>query len=99
MFAAPKIIAIEAKAGKWKQVLKQARLNTWFASKSYVLVPRASKEQVGDAQRLGIDVVSPDGDSINEWPSASTRLPRSYASWIINDLAWRASEASIVGES
>lgn len=52
-FAATKIIAIEAKIGKWTEVLNQARLNTWFASKSYVLVPRASEDQVreGSASR------------------------------------------------
>lgn len=91
-FAATKIIAIEAKIGKWTDVLIQARLNTWFASKSYVLVPRVSEEQVSDAQRLGIGILSPQDDRIREWPSARSPLPRSYASWIVNDLAWRASQ-------
>lgn len=93
-FAATKIIAVEAKVGKWMEVLNQARLNTWFASKSYVLVPRVSAEQVANAQRIGIGVLCPEGDKIHEWPSASTRLPRSYASWIMNDLAWRAAYSS-----
>ncbi len=91
-FAATKIIAVEAKIGKWTNVLRQAHLNTWFASKSYVLVPRVSDEQVADAKRLGIGVLSPEEDRIREWPSASTRPPRSYASWVINDLVWRASQ-------
>jgi hypothetical protein len=91
-FAATKIIAVEAKIGKWADVLNQARLNTWFASKSYVLVPRVSEEQVRAAQRLGIGVLSPEQDGIREWGSSSGRLPRSYASWLVNDLAWRASK-------
>lgn len=91
-FAATKIIAIEAKIGKWANVLSQARLNMWFASKSYVLVPRASEAQVRDAQRFGIGVLSVQHDGIREWRASATRLPRSYASWIVNDLAWRASK-------
>ncbi len=91
-FAATKIIAVEAKIGKWADVLNQARLNTWFASKSYVLVPRVSEEQVRDAQRLGIGVLSPGQDGIREWGASTARLPRSYASWVVNDLAWRASK-------
>lgn len=91
-FAATKIIAVEAKIGKWSDVLNQARLNTWFASKSYVLVPRVSEEQVREAQELGIGVLSPDGDRVREWAASTASLPRSYASWVVNDLAWRASK-------
>jgi len=89
-FAATKIIAVEAKIGKWGNVLNQARLNTWFASKSYVLVPRVSEEQVRDAQRLGIGVLFAEQDGIREWDASTAPLPRSYASWVVNDLAWRA---------
>lgn len=91
-FAATKIIAVEAKIGKWADVLNQARLNTWFASKSYVLVPRVSEEQVREAQQLGIGVLSPERDGIREWGASTAPLPRSYASWVVNDLAWRASK-------
>ena len=91
-FAATKIIAVEAKIGKWTDVLNQARLNTWFASKSYVLVPQVSESQVRDARRFGIGVLSPEQDGIREWDASTARLPRSYASWVVNDLAWRASK-------
>jgi hypothetical protein len=93
-FAATKIIAVEAKIGKWADVLNQARLNTWFASKSYVLVPRVSEEQVQEAQQFGIGVLSPQQDGIREWPASSAPLPRSYASWVLSDFAWRASKNS-----
>jgi hypothetical protein len=91
-FAATKIIAVEAKIGKWADVLNQARLNTWFASKSYVLVPRVSEEQVQEAQRFGFGVLSPEQEVIKEWEADTVPLPRSYASWVVNDLAWRASK-------
>jgi len=92
-FAASKIIAIEAKVGKWTEVLDQALLNTWFASKSYVLVPHLpSQLQVAEAQRLGIGVCSLDDREVREVASESTHLPRSYASWVLNDWAWRSAQ-------
>lgn len=90
-FAASKIIAVEAKVGKWTDVLNQARLNKWFASKSYVLVPNSpSHGQLADAARCGVGVCSLDDRQVREVASESTRLPRSYASWILNDWAWRS---------
>jgi hypothetical protein len=91
-FAASKIIAVEAKVGKWAVVLNQALLNTWFASKSYVLVPdQPSQSQLVSAQRLGIGICSFDDYKVQEVASESTPLPRSYASWILNEWAWRSS--------
>jgi len=95
VFAATKIVAIEAKIGGWSSVLNQARLNTWFASKSYVLVPRVSEDQVRDAQQFGIGVLAPERAGVREWAASSAMLPRSYASWLLNDLAWRASTTSV----
>lgn len=92
-FAASKIIAVEAKIGKWAEVLNQALLNTWFASKSYVLVPRLpSGQQLAEAKRLGIGVCSMDDQGVKEVASESARLPRSYASWVLNDWAWRSAQ-------
>lgn len=92
-FAATKIIAVEAKVGKWPKVLNQAILNTWFASKSYVLVPRLpSQLQLADAQRHGIGVCSLDEGKIRKVSSTSTPLPRSYVSWMLNDWAWKSSQ-------
>lgn len=92
-FAALKIIAIEAKVASWTEVMNQAILNTWFASKSYVLVPNApSQSQLASAQRLGIGVCSLDDREVREVASETTRLPRSYASWMLNDWAWRSSQ-------
>jgi hypothetical protein len=93
-FAASKIIAVEAKVGKWTDVLNQALLNTWFASKSYVLVPNLpSQLQLAAAQRFGIGVCSLDDSEVREVASESMRLPRSYASWVLNEWAWRSSQS------
>ena len=93
-FAASKIIAVEAKVGKWTKVLNQALLNTWFASKSYVLVPNLPSEpQLAVARRLGIGVCSLDDHrKVQEVDSESMSLPRSYASWMLNDWAWRSAQ-------
>lgn len=98
-FAASKIIAVEAKIGRWSEVLNQALLNTWFASKSYVLVPNPpSQLQLTAAQRLGIGVCSLDDQKVREVASESTPLPRSYASWVLNEWAWRYSQ-NVKGET
>ena len=92
-FATSKIIAVEAKVGKWTEVLNQALLNTWFASKSYVLVPHMpSQPRLSEAQRLGIGVCSLDNRKPID-PASESRLPRSYASWVLNDWAWRYDQA------
>lgn len=91
-FAARKIIAIEAKIGKWAEALDQAVLNTWFASSSYILIPNSPSQQVLDvARRFGVGVCSMNGAEVEEITSPPEQLPKSYASWIFNDWAWRAS--------
>ncbi|MCK4788312.1 MAG: hypothetical protein KAV87_31510, partial [Desulfobacteraceae bacterium] len=40
VFAVKRIIAIEAKMNSWSIALSQAIMNTWFASDSFVLVPK-----------------------------------------------------------
>jgi ribonuclease HI len=41
VFAVSKIVAVEAKLGNWQRALSQAVGNTWFASESYILIPKA----------------------------------------------------------
>lgn len=96
-FAALKIIAVEAKIGKWTAVFNQALLNTWFASKSYVLVPQPpTQSQIAEARKLGIGVCSLDDRTVKEIASETTRLPRSYASWMLNEWAWKADQGTKV---
>lgn len=92
IFAATEIIAIEAKVGNPKRVLSQAQMNTWFASRSYILTPNPGA--IGfqnQARRLGIGVCA-----FAETPkiivrSRKRKLPRSYASWLFNE--WVCSTA------
>lgn len=95
-FAVKSIIAIEAKIADWRTVLRQALLNTWFASMSYMLLPRVPRggELLKEASKFGLGVwVHGDGDSLTEHaPTAPEKLPRSYASWLFNEWAWRSSE-------
>ena len=90
-FSALAIIAIEAKIGNWGKVLRQAHLNTWFASHSYILVPRhPSPQQLQESDRFGIGVFSADVQA--RIRSSKTELcPKSYASWMLHDWAWRYS--------
>lgn len=88
-FAARNIVAIEAKMSEWTVALDQASLNTWFASTSFVLVPRMPKRSgfLQSAVSRGVGI----------WAQADTRkpkaipntgtLPVSYASWQFNEWA------------
>lgn len=90
IFAAQQIIAVEAKVAEWRRALEQARLNTWFASASFVLVPNVPKRSLllEKAKAIGVGVWTDDNIPIELEPVH--RLPRSYASWLFNEWAWRA---------
>jgi hypothetical protein len=93
-FAVKSIIAVEAKIDDWRKVLRQALLNTWFASSSYMLLPRVPRggELLTEAAKFGLGVWV-HGESLTEHaPNTEERLPRSYASWLFNEWAWRSSE-------
>jgi hypothetical protein len=95
IFAAIAIVAIEAKMRDWGTALQQAFLNTWFASDSYVLVPGSENKEklVAAAAAQGIGILNTDSRLSFK---RSRMLPRSYASWQLNEWAWRASlEASV----
>lgn len=90
-FAVRGIVAFEAKMADWSQALAQAFQNTWFASESYVLVPRRPKTSslLADAQRLGIGVwVNGENSPILD-ARENDEQPVSYASWAFNEWAWR----------
>jgi hypothetical protein len=91
-FAARQIIAIEAKVNEWASALLQAALNTWFASGSYVLLPRDPRKAgaASEAQALGVRIWTKGTASLDGRSGRAEDLPRSYASWLFNELAWRA---------
>jgi len=96
VFAARQIIAVEAKISEWKIGLEQAVLNTWFASESYMLVPDVPRRSslLERAKALGIGVWAKDHAPLK--PERAKPLPRSYASWLFNEWAWRVSAGSEV---
>jgi hypothetical protein len=93
IFAVRRLVALEAKIDHWRDGLHQAMQNTWFASESYLLLPRVPKgsDLLEEALRLGVGVKTRDQklDS-SEGPARRDRIPKSYASWLFNEWAWRA---------
>ena len=92
IFAVSRIIALEAKISDWRNGLRQAFLNTWFASESFLLLPRVSERSqvMVEAERVGVGVV--DATQRLTAPHVAPRrdrLPRSYASWLFNEWSWR----------
>lgn len=82
--------AIEAKVGKWDDVLNQAFLNKWFASESYVLLPvitPSKRNQTRAAlQGIGIYTLANNRARVKCFLNASKgALPTSYASWLFNE--------------
>lgn len=88
IFAAKRIIAIEAKLDNWWRALHQASSNTWFASHSYVLIPQNRNLDIikKEAARLGVGVMVFDGLTTETALEARVHpLPASYGSWLFNE--------------
>ena len=88
VFAARKIVAIEAKLGNWSKALEQASSNTWFASHSYALIPRNRNLSTinAKARALGVGVIVFDGEKTETTVQAKKHeLPASYGSWLFNE--------------
>jgi hypothetical protein len=96
-FATRRIIAIEAKIAEWSAALDQAFLNTWFASDSFVLLPQKSPAANirAAAKMKGIRLCSPTTNIECNRPAFPGKLPRSYASWMFNEWAWRSAELGV----
>lgn len=95
-FALRRLIAIEAKIGNWNRGAWQAVRNTWFASESYLLIPELtpSSGAAHEAAKIGIGLITPSMPLARPVvrPTAAG-LPRSYASWLFNEWAWKMSLA------
>jgi hypothetical protein len=92
VFAVRRIIALEAKISSWRRGLRQAFANTWFASESYLLLPRVpnGSKVIDDAKQMGVGIVRPDQDlSAPQVRPRREHLPQSYASWLFNEWVWR----------
>jgi hypothetical protein len=95
IFAVRQLIAIEAKVNEWSAGLEQAWLNTWFASESYLLIPRVPRGStvLEEARKLGIGVCTDQCRKVA--PTCRPRLPASYVSWLFNE--WIARIPAVAG--
>jgi hypothetical protein len=90
IFAARRIVAVEAKVGDWRAALDQAFINTWFTPESYILIPTLpQKTLLATANQRGIGLLCKERPAWNFAPHAA-KAPRSYASWLFNEWAWKA---------
>ncbi len=96
LYAARHIFAIEAKMANWSGALAQAFLNRWFATSSYILMPRlpTSGRMISNAESCGVGVWSFDHGTFALDRRTEDRTPISYGSWLFNEWAWRASISS-----
>ncbi|MEP0873527.1 hypothetical protein NDA01_27590 [Trichocoleus desertorum AS-A10] len=93
IFAIKKLVAIEAKISNWQQGLQQAFHNSWFASESYLLLQHMPRRTtlLQQAENMGVGVLMPHQCLDKPEISAQVeRMPKSYASWLFNEWAWRA---------
>lgn len=93
IFAVERLIAIEAKINSLSSGLRQAMLNTWFTSESYLLLPKLDRDHPfrEEATRFGVRVLTSDESVPNRQRIEGPEEPRSYVSWLFNEWAWRAS--------
>lgn len=92
------IIAIEAKIKNWKAAIRQARTNLWFASESYILLPKRRDwgELVRHARRSGIGILCQIEEEVRQVaPALRAQIPSSYGSWLFTELVnrWSAENA------
>lgn len=100
IFAVRSLVAIEAKVADWRDGLWQAVQNTWFASESYLLLPRLPRRGnlAEEAARFGVGVAARDTPLRHAGvPPRTRRIPLSYASWLFNEWAWRAAHSTDAG--
>jgi hypothetical protein len=90
LYAVRHIFAIEAKVSDWRKAIRQAFLNSWFATSSHVLLPRmpSNVHALTEARSLGVRIWAPTVSKLILKPPMSY-LPISYASWLFNDWAWK----------
>jgi len=92
LFAIRQLIAVEAKMQAGQRVLDQAFANTWFAPASYVLLPKQPGNDIlRKAKDLGIGILTKADGVLLSPPTRELRArkPRSYASWMFNELIWK----------
>lgn len=91
-FAVRRIVALEAKVAKYAEALDQAERNRWFATESYVLLPRMPLRSsiLKDARDRGVGIwISGHASPMVPAEPSAFRQPLSIPSWMFNEWAWR----------
>lgn len=90
-FKVNKIISIEAKIGKWHDVIEQSYANQWFSSESYVLLnnlPTAQCELI--CKKEGTGILYMNNEKYQTLLKSSHRdLPVSYISLLFNEWIYK----------
>ncbi len=92
LFAIKRIVAIEAKIDGWRAGLRQATMNRWFASESFLLLPRVPKSAMiaTECRKGGVGLLTIDTPlSRPIIRPKRQRQPGSYASWLFNEWVCR----------
>ena len=89
LFAATEIIAVEAKINEWARVRRQAELNTWFASRSVILVPGTDQALALHSRLFGSGLgVWVCGNKNNKAIiGRAKKVSQSYVSWLFSEMA------------
>lgn len=91
IFALSSVLAFEAKMSPTTKVLEQAMANKWFATNSAILLPAIGERSriAAAARKNDLSVYTKQiGRRLSIRPKRYNK-PLSYASWIINEWAWR----------
>lgn len=90
-FKITNIISIEAKIGKWHDVVDQSYTNQWFSSQSYILLnncPTPDCEEI--CKKEGVGILYADGKGYQIFSKSNFRkLPVSFMSLQFNEWIYR----------
>ena len=90
-FKIKRIISVEAKIGKWHNVIDQSYTNQWFSSQSYILInkfPSSQCKNICQKEGVGIIFVN-NGDYQQLTESIDRKLPVSFMSIQFNEWIYR----------
>lgn len=87
-----KVIAIEAKIDKWKEAIRQANNNIWFATESYVLLNKeeCSPNTLNLCKEYGLGIILVNKKIHTQLAAQKRTFPVSYASLQFNEWLLRA---------
>jgi hypothetical protein len=99
-FAVRAIISFEAKVSDWVGAIEQAWMNRWFASESYILLPRLPRSAavLASATARGVGVwLAGSRRPLLKAQRSIERQPVSFASWLFNEWVCRAASQAGAG--